>query len=131
MNAFRVKFSSLHYFFNFCDDAMGSLGHVLVEVSFGHLELQVSLCVSSFGLDDGEVSEESLFSNVFFAIEVSSFFRFRNNFRFKIGLAHFHCLVTVIFFEFDRETPCFDHGSDSRRSIEGWNPCSSRPDPLS
>jgi hypothetical protein len=114
MNAFRVKFSSLNYFFYFDDDAVSSLGHVLVEVSFGHLELQVSLGVSSFGLDDGKVSEESFFSNVLFAVEDSSLFWLRQDLRLKFGFSFLYFLVVIVMHEFNWKSSSLYQSAHSR-----------------
>jgi hypothetical protein len=111
MNTFRIKFSSFNYFFDLNDDAVSRLGHVLVEISLGHLELQVSLGVSSFGLDDGKVSEESFFSNVLFAVEVSSLFWLRQDLRLKFG---FSFLVVIVMHEFNWKSSSLYQSAHSR-----------------
>lgn len=121
VDGFGVQLASLHYFFNLGDDAVRCLGHVLVEVPVRHRKLEVALGVSPFGLDDGEISEESFFSQVFFALEDSSLFWRSKYFGLKFNQSFFEGLVVMSFFIFNREPSRFYNSVDSRWSVESSN----------
>ena len=52
------------------DHNLGSFDHVLVEVSGCSHELQISIGISSVGLDESEVSPNRVFSDILLSIEV-------------------------------------------------------------
>lgn len=55
----------LRDFLDLCDDVLGCLGHVRVEVSRGFVVLKISLPIGPLCLDDGNISLEALLQNNF------------------------------------------------------------------
>jgi hypothetical protein len=54
----------------FSNDYLGSLNHVLIEVSGCSHKFKISICVSCISLNESKVSPDGVFSNVLLSIEV-------------------------------------------------------------
>ncbi len=121
MNAFWVQSTGFYDFFNFCNDAFCGFGHILIEISFCHFELKVSQFVCSFGLNDGEISENSSFLNILFVIEDSRRFRFRKNLILRFNFSFLHSFVISVKFKFYWESSGFDYCINSCWSEESGN----------
>ena len=84
MDIFRIEFSSLNDLLDLNDDALSCRGHIGVEVSLCLFELQIAQSISSFGLDQGKITENGPLLNILLALENSSWTRLGAN--LHIGL---------------------------------------------
>ena len=75
VNEFRFNLAWLNNLLNFGNDVFSSCGHVGIEVSRSFIKVKISECISLLSLYKGKIAENSLFFDIFFAIENFDVFR--------------------------------------------------------
>lgn len=124
MNEFWIDFSWFDNLLHFCNNLVGCSSHVSVKVSCGFVKVQVSACVSFLGLNQGKITKNGFFLNVFLSFELAQVFRLRINLDLSFS-------VDQLPFVFDRESTLLDQSSNSSRSVERRDASTTRSDFLS
>lgn len=119
MDVLRVQLTCFNDLLDLGDYALGSLGHILIEISFSHFKLEVPLGVSPFCFDQSIITEKGLFLNEFSTFKHCGFAGFRKNLRFGSDFSLFDCIEVPVVFVLDREATGFYDGVNTSGSIEG------------
>ena len=114
MNMLRWYLTRLYDLLDLCDYNLRCCCHICIEIPGSLREIQISICIAFFGLDDRKVTKYCLLFDVFLIIEDLCFLHWREYFRLSSSL-----LILYDYFSF------FNVGICACFGIKCWNSGSS------